>query len=319
MKQADAFYLLHRLLLVLLLVDSAIAFHAPPLFFRGDAVASLAMMADHSPTAPIINVAMTREDGKNGKLQKALEKDEEAAQLQINAMELPCIAHADGPDLDNLRQSLTEQSWDYVAVTSPEAARVLIRGIQGDTQLLQSIAVAAVGKATEKQLKDNNLNVAFTPSKAYAKNLVAELPATTGATTRVLYPASCRAPGTLADGLTQQRGEQFEVVRLNTYDTVTAEWTDEQRTAAQSCHIACFASPSSVKGWLKNYYNDNCDETQTPPPVLAACIGQTSATACEELGWDREHIFFPDSPGIEGWVDAIKRAAKSLNTAGVAS
>ena len=39
-------------------------------------------------------VALTREEGKNGKLQKAL-----ASSTSVQTVELPCIAHADGPDL----------------------------------------------------------------------------------------------------------------------------------------------------------------------------------------------------------------------------
>jgi len=255
------------------------------------------LMSSKDEHVPMISVAMTREEGKNTKLFKAMRDDESLSQL-IDPVELPCIAHADGPDLTRLRDSLLEP-WDYVAITSPEAARVLAKA--WDSSTMSSIKVAAVGKATEKELKSNNIDVMFTPSKAYAKTLVEELPGSTG--TRLLYPASCRAPGTLADGLTE-RG--FNVVRLNTYDTVTAEWTDAQKEYARQCQIACFASPSSIKGWLKNS-GDN-------KHVFAACIGQTSANACIELGWDESNIFHPESPGIDGWVDAIKQAVHKLNS-----
>jgi len=241
---------------------------------------------------------MTREEGKNEKLFNALGQDDEIDSLNMEPVELPCIAHADGPDLGKLKECLLEQSWDYVAVTSPEAARVLSKGLEGE-EMRSSLKVAAVGKATEKELKNNNIQVAFTPSKAYAKTLVAELPGDKG--TKLLYPASCKAADTLANGLSE-RG--FEVVRLNTYDTVTAQWTEEQKEIANRCQIACFASPSSVRGWLKNSENDQS--------VLAACIGKTSADACLELGWDSDKIFYPESPGIDGWVDAIKRAGHHL-------
>lgn len=235
-------------------------------------------------------IALTREDGKNEKLKKALEGSYET-------VEVPCIAHADGPDLENLRERLQE-SWDYVIVTSPEAARVVAGAWESVAKNPPS--VAAVGKATQETLNMFGIEVCFTPSKATAATLVVELPGE--APCRIMYPASCKAKKTLQDGLAN-RG--FEVVRLNTYDTVTASWTSREKEQAQRCNVACFASPSSVKGWLKNTDNDQS--------VLAACIGETSASACRELGWPEDRIFFPEKPGIDGWVTAVEAATQSLH------
>ena len=243
-------------------------------------------------------IAMTREEGKNGKLLKAILEDETLSST-TEALELPCIAHADGPDIARLEESLRDSSWDYLAVTSPEAARVVAR--VWDHSTMSSIQVAAVGKATERELVNNGINVAFTPSKAYAKVLVEELPGKEGTT--LLYPASCKAATTLADGLL---GRGFQVTRLNTYDTVSAKWSSEQSELGQQCEIVCFASPSSVHGWLQNSGENTS--------VLAACIGQTSATACRDLGWDESNIFYPEAPGIEGWVEAIKEAVHKLDS-----
>ena len=235
-------------------------------------------------------IALTREDGKNEKLRKALEGSYET-------VELPCIAHANGPDLDSLPLRLQE-SWDYVIVTSPEAAKV----VAGAWESVASNPppVAAVGKATQEALNEFGIEVCFTPSKATAATLVVELPGETPC--RIMYPASCKAKKTLEDGLSK-RG--FDVVRLNTYDTVTASWTSVEKEQATRCNVACFASPSSVKGWLKNTDNDQS--------VLAACIGETSATACREMGWPEDRIFFPEKPGIDGWVEAVKEATQSLH------
>jgi uroporphyrinogen-III synthase len=40
--------------------------------------------------------------------------------------------------------------------------------------------------------------------------------------------------------------------------------------------------------------------------TLSVCIGATSARACEAAGMTR--ILYPDSPGIEGWVDSVREA-----------
>ncbi|GAX15503.1 uroporphyrinogen-III synthase [Fistulifera solaris] len=246
---------------------------------------------------PIV-VAATREQGKNEQLMKGIRA------IHLNPVELPCIAHADGPDFSSLQETLETNPWDYVTITSPEAARVLSSAWQHCTwQTTPPPAVVAVGKATEDALQASGITVTFCPSKATAEVLVQELPLPSSQQPRVLYPASVRAQTTLQDGLTQ-RG--FTVVRLNTYDTVTAQWNEHETNMAAQVQIACFASPSAVKGWLLNTENNH--------QVLAACIGETSAKACRERGWNEEHIFYPDKPGMEGWVDAVAEAAASLAT-----
>lgn len=247
-----------------------------------------------------INVAVTREDGKNGKLLNKIRDDPKLSSI-ANVLELPCIEHATGDDIDRLAPTLASKDWDYVAVTSPEAAKVLASA--WDSVLSNPLPVVAVGAATEKALEGYSIDVCFTPSKATAETLAAELEVN-GPNTSLLYPASARAKKTLQNGL-EARGVQ--VTRLNTYDTVTANWSDEQKKSSIGVKIACFASPSSIKGWLKNT-DDNKD-------VIAACIGETSATACRNHGWDERKIYYPEKPGIDGWVQAIKDAAVAKTVA----
>jgi uroporphyrinogen-III synthase len=244
-----------------------------------------------------VTVAVTREDGKNSKL---IDKIEESASLRdhVEVLELPCIEHASGPDYDRLQSTLVDGSWDYVAVTSPEAANVLAS--VWDAVRDKPVAVAAVGKATEKTLEKFGIPVSFVPSKATADTLAAELELK-GEGTTLLYPASARAQNTLQNGL-EARG--FKVTRLNTYDTITASWTEEQKEKAKRVKVACFASPSSIKGWLLN--------TDGNKDVIAACIGETSATACRGHSWREGQIYYPESPGIEGWVESIQNAVLDL-------
>jgi len=248
-------------------------------------------------------IALTREEGKNDKLQKALLEQLQSQQNEqgVEIVELPCIAHAHGPDYDRLSDVLSESSWDYIAVTSPEAARVLASAWK--TESPQKPAVAVVGKATQEALEAAGIPVTFCPSKATAKVLVEELPEMDG-TSKVLYPASAKAATTLQDGLTE-RG--FEVTRLDTYDTVTATWTEDQKLQAAATQIVCVASPSSLQGWLDN-------TADTVPTFLAACIGETSAQACREAGMVESQIFYPDKPGITGWVDSVMKALDYLQS-----
>ena len=266
-------------------------------------------------TSPFV-IALTREEGKNGKLNKALQSNprigpivrdaQSGSTIEIN--EIPCIAHADGPDTENLGRTLSSSTFDYIAITSPEAAKVFATAWIDEGRPKLGL-VAAVGKATQEALKEFGVDVAFVPSKATAATLVEELPpleaaSNEGRPTSMLYPASAKAQDTLQIGL-EERG--FTVTRLNTYDTVTATWTPDEEELAKSTTVACFASPSAVKAWLKNTAQLNC------PRALAACIGETSATACREAGWSEEDIFYPEKPGVDGWAEAVADALQCIS------
>ena len=42
-----------------------------------------------------------------------------------------------------------------------------------------------------------------------------------------------------------------------------------------------------------------------------ACIGETTATAAREQGWEEASIYYPkENPGIDGWADAVAEALK---------
>jgi len=264
--------------------------------------------------SPSFVIALTREEGKNGKLNKALQSNSNIKQIissssgsAMEVNEIPCIAHADGPDSDILGKTLSSSDFDYVAITSPEAAKVFATAWIDEGRPKVG-SVAAVGKATQEALKVYGIDVAFVPSKATAATLVKELPTLEEATnegrsTSLLYPASAKAQDTLQNGL-EERG--FIVTRLNTYDTVTATWTPEEESLAKSTTVACFASPSAVKAWVKNTAQLDC------PRALAACIGETSFAACKKNGWKEEDIFYPEKPGIDGWAESVANALQWL-------
>jgi uroporphyrinogen-III synthase len=256
---------------------------------------------------------LTREKGKNDKLLKEIVAHP-ALSKRVQHICLPCIAHSTGPDYDALQANLHSFHWDWVAVTSPEAARVLAEAWHmtnwntnndddnSDNFVKQPPSVCAVGSATCETLNKLGIDVSFVPSKATGKQLVAELPGGAGQT--VLYPASAQAAPTLPEGLTA-RG--FDVTRLDTYDTVPATWTGAEKGLTKHVNVVCFGSPSAVTGWLEN--------TGGNTNVLAACIGETSAAACRGQGWSRDKVFFPDKPGLSGWVAAIEAAVDSLEVA----
>lgn len=197
----------------------------------------------------------------------------------------------------------------YVAITSPEAAKVFLDG--WDSAGRPDVPVACVGKATGETLREGGVAPVFTPSKATADTLAAELPLPPSLASppvdkpRVLYPASVKAQKTLEEGL---KARDFDVLRLDTYDTVAAEWTAELEAEAAKVPVVAFGSPSAVKTWATRLgVGDGPGQG-----ALAACIGETSATACRGAGWPDSTVFYPKKPGMEGWVQAVSKALLAL-------
>ena len=288
-----------------------------------------------------VNIALTRELNKNDKLMEKITNHPTTKMLKnamkIKCVELPCIEHATGPDLESFEQFLMNSGdnnenglskFDYIVITSPESAKVFHEALQksGNSNIMDGIQIAAVGKATKKVLKDLEIDVDFIPSKANGQTLGEELPPVDKVKlNRVLYPASAKAESTIQDVLEERKDASFSVTRFNTYDTVPVTLPDEQvEMIMDDIQIACFGSPSSVDAYLKNVdrilgIEDKSDEDKKKTPgsngnSVAVCIGSTSARRCLESGrWQAMDIYYPkSSPGLEGWADSCLQAAGDI-------
>ncbi|XP_023642601.1 uroporphyrinogen-III synthase, chloroplastic isoform X2 [Capsella rubella] len=217
-----------------------------------------------SSSSSIPQVVLTRERGKNNQIIKALEKH------GISSLELPLIKHALGPDFDRLASVLTDKSFDWIIITSPEAGSVFLEAWKAASSPKVQIGVVGAGTARvfeeAMQSAQGLLHVAFTPSKE--------------------------------EGLSK-RG--FEVVRLNTYTTVPVQNVDYVLLQqALSAPVLSVASPSAVRAWL------NLIQNEEQWSKFAACIGETTASAARRLGL--KNVYYPEKPGLEGWVESIMEA-----------
>lgn len=205
----------------------------------------------------------------------------------------------EGPDLGELSRALASRRWAWVVVTSPEAAAVFCAkwGEAGKPAL----QVAAVGAATKMALEAAGVAVRFVPGKATGKALVEEFEVATGETNAggvdVLYPASLLAGSVVVEGLARKG---FRVTRLNTYSTVEADWSEEEAARAREVDVVSFAAPSAVKSWV--------GKAGIVDGVAVACIGETSAAAAVSAGFPEANVFFPEKPGLGGWVSAVGNA-----------
>ena len=232
-------------------------------------------------------VALTREDGANGKLAALLAE-------HVTCLELPCIAFGPGKDTAILPSVLRD--FDATIITSPQAALVYLTAWRA-AGCPAGIKLATVGKGTSQPLLAAGLAPVFEPSDATAETLAAELPSSLGP--RVLYPSSSLAENTLALGLAS-RG--FAVTKLDTYETVPAVWSEAQLQEARGADIVTFASPSTVKVWAE----------RVGTATRAVVIGPTSAKACRSAGWKEEDISSPEgskSKGIEVWADLVLKTS----------
>ncbi|KAL5208938.1 hypothetical protein ABZP36_004561 [Zizania latifolia] len=250
-------------------------------------------------SSPPPDVVVTRERGKNAKLIAALEKH------NIQTLELPLIKHVEGPDTDRLAAVLRDEKFDWITITSPEAASVFLEGWMAAGSPKVRIAVVGAGTARifdeAMQSDDRSLEVAFSPSKAMGKVLASELPRTTETTCKVLYPASSRAGHEIQNGLSD-RG--FKVTRLNTYTTVPVQDIDPLiLKPALSVPVVAVASPSALRAWLNLVSQvDNWGNS-------IACIGETTASAAKKFGL--KNIYYPTTPGLDGWVESILEALRA--------
>jgi uroporphyrinogen-III synthase len=242
-------------------------------------------------------VVLTREKGKNDKVKEMLDK------LGVQSVEVPMVETTPGPDVDRLPAILQNTEFDWIAITSPEAASVFIEGWKAAGK--PDVRIGVVGKGTGNVLEATNeptLKPQFTPSIANAEHMGPELPRIEGGTNVVLYPSSAKASTVLQEGL-ECRG--FQVVRLNTYNTVTVKSIEvETLELAKRARVVAIASPSALKAWVEHVGQARAKE------MTIACIGSTSARAAEKLGLKK--VLFPEHPGLDMFVQTICEAVDHM-------
>lgn len=221
----------------------------------------------------------------------------------IQCVEIPMVETTVGPDFDRLPHLLRTERFDWVCITSPEAASVFIRGWKRAGK--PDVNIAVVGKGTGKILEEENepvLRPQFTPSVANAEHFGPELPKIPGGNSTILYPSSAKASTLLQDSLVKR---DFRVVRLNTYNTVTVKSLEaDTLVQAKQAKVVAIASPSALRAWVEHVGQPVASQ------MTIAAIGSTSANAATKLGLDR--VLYPDKPGVDTFVQTIIAALQNI-------
>ncbi len=230
-------------------------------------------------------VALTRPPEKDAELAERLRA------VGLEPVSVPVLAYEKLEEGYEALEIALIEPWDWVVITSPEAARYFIGAwyLAGAPE----VRIAALGPSTKAVLEGQGLEVAFVPSRAEGAALARELPG--GG--RVLWPTSARAGDDLERGLLD-RG--FSVCRIDSYTLVPRTPTEEEREAAEKARIVLFGSPSAVEAWLGAGL----------PRRPAACVGAGTARKAEALGF--APVAYPEAPGLSGWVEAARELSKKL-------
>jgi len=226
-----------------------------------------------------VRVVLTRPEEKDAELKSLL------AAAGVEAVSVPVVAYVRLEEGYRALEAALGEPWDWVVLTSPEAARYFI----GAWYLAGAPAVplAAIGATTRRLLEGQGMEVAFGPSRAEGRVLAEELPGSG----RVLWPTSARSGDALSRRL-EARG--FVVRRIEVYTLEARMPTPRERELVGGADAVAFGSPSAVEAWV----------AAGLPRLPAACVGRGTAERAEALGF--APVRYPEAPGLSGWVEAIR-------------
>jgi uroporphyrinogen III methyltransferase/synthase len=136
-------------------------------------------------------------------------------------------------------------SWQWIVFTSANAVDVFFQRLAEigcDARALAPARVAAIGPATSAALRERGISADFTPEKAAAGALAAELPCSAGDC--VLLPLSTLAAPDLEAGLKARGAHPY---RMEIYETVAARLTGTEIDSISAADAVTFASPSAAR------------------------------------------------------------------------
>jgi uroporphyrinogen III methyltransferase/synthase len=225
--------------------------------------------------------------------------------LGARPIEVPTIAidpPADGgAALDRAAAELAEGRYDWVVFSSVNAVEALLARVR-DARAFGPARLAVMGPGTAEALAGWRLVADLVPDRAVAEGLLAAFPDPPGPGARILLPRAAAGRDVLPEGLTAA-GWDVDVVEA--YRTVRVPMTESDRAAVAGADALCFASASSVTGFV-----EAAGPAATVPPVVV-CIGPTTAAAAAAAGLKvtataRQHT-------IPGLIDALTAVLAPLS------
>jgi uroporphyrinogen III methyltransferase/synthase len=182
--------------------------------------------------------------------------------------------------------------YDWVVFASPNAVDPLLARLP-DVRSLGVVKIAAVGPGTAAALAGWRLVADLVPDRSVAEGLVEAFPDPPGPGACVLLPRAAQGRDALPDGLA---AAGWDVDAVEAYQTVRLPLAPADRAAVAGADAVCFASASSVTGFV-----EAAGRVAWPPVVV--CIGPTTAAAAVAAHLDVTAV--AAAPTIDGLVDAL--------------
>jgi uroporphyrinogen-III synthase len=185
--------------------------------------------------------------------------------------------------------ALRPTDYEWLVVTSPNGADHYARAHSSAPD-----RVAAVGTATTDALRARGVLVALVPTVQRAEGLLAEFPAPSTSSRRVLLVQAVDAEPAMAEGLAAQG---WIVTAVTPYRSVTIRPSPGEQLAALAADAVLFASGSAARAWVEVFGH-------TTPPLVVA-IGPRTAAATRGFGLKVDLVAADHS--VKGLVDALER------------
>ena len=194
-------------------------------------------------------------------------------------LELPAIAVAPVEDRSRIKECLKKlDTYQWIAFTSPSGVRIFFELLMEegkDIRSLGNLKIAAIGKGTQKALKERGLYPDLMPEVFDGASLGRKMAQECENGASILIPRAAIGNKEIMEELSKR--PDLHVDDLATYDTTyeSQELIDEAKEFEDGkIDYAVFTSASTVKGFVKAV--PGLDYTK----VKAACIGkQTQAEA----------------------------------------
>ncbi|MEE9208450.1 MAG: uroporphyrinogen-III synthase [Gemmatimonadota bacterium] len=257
-----------------------------------------------APRLAGIGVAVTRAEDETGSLTLLLERE------RARVVRWPCVSFGPPEDPGPLKVALADlDAFDWIVVTSPRAANVLVRDAGRPPARAR---VAAAGPSTAGRLREAGWAVHLVPEPPGGGPLVDDLAATGEARgARIFFPCSDRALPATADGLTRLGATVERVVAYRTLRGSPDPAEVMADVAAGGIQVVTFASPSAVDGLCHRLTLDETDGVLGRIP--SAAIGDTTASALRKYGYPPAAVAQPST--LAGLVEATVVAASSVGVA----
>lgn len=250
---------------------------SPAIIAVGD-VTALRMEATLKKPLEGVRVGITGTPAFTGKLGAALK--ERGAQKENMAV-LEVTSYADSKQVQACLEKLEQYTW--VVFTSANGVRIFLKALMEsgrDYRSLGHVKLAAVGKGTDRELRQHGLRADYIPERYCAEDLARGLASLLGAEDKVLIPRAVRGSAELPRIL-REAGISYEDVALYDVKGLGLQGAAlEDRL--QGLDYLTFASASGVDAFLENL---PMEQRQVLKSVRLVSIGEATATAMREAGY----------------------------------